>query len=206
MSPSLTAVLHYVQRLAGGTADIADTSAKELLERFLHRRDEHAFALLVHHYGPLVLGTCRRLLGNSADADDAFQATFIVLARRAAAIRRHEALAGWLHGTAVRVCQHLRAADARRRHHERRAAAMRTEQSPSTGDAVWDAVVDEEVARLPERYRAPVVLCYLEGMTNAEAAGLRVSPARRQAGAYQHFWCFGVAIGQRDRQAIADLQ
>jgi RNA polymerase sigma factor (sigma-70 family) len=147
-----------------------------LLERFAGRREEAAFEEILRRHGPMVLGTVRRLLGNEADAEEAFQATFLVLARRAAALGRVP-LGPWLHGVARRTAAHLRADRARRQARERRAVVMNA-VGPSS-EAVWRdlrPVLDEEVGRLPARYQAAVVLCYLEGKTYEEAAALLGCP------------------------------
>jgi RNA polymerase sigma factor (sigma-70 family) len=144
---------------------------RQLLERFAARRDEAAFAVLVERHGTLVLGACRRILGDTADADDAFQATFLVLARKAGTGRWHDALGPWLHAVAWRVARKARADLLRRRLREEEVCDLPT-SSPSE-DVMWRdlrPVLDEEVLRLPAKYRAPIVLCYLEGRSNAEAA------------------------------------
>jgi RNA polymerase sigma factor (sigma-70 family) len=168
MSRLLRGALHYIRDLAAGAA--TDASEGELLERFVRQGDQDAFAALLQRHGPMVLGVCRRLL-DEADAEDAFQATFLVLVRRAGAIRKSSSVASWLYGVALRVSRRARADAARRRHREGRAV-------PPTGEDVaaqterreLRPILDEELDRLPERYRAPLVLCYLEGKTLAEAA------------------------------------
>jgi RNA polymerase sigma factor (sigma-70 family) len=170
-------ILPHLCRLIG-SASGGDLSDGDLLERFLGRRDPAAFAVLVRRHGPTVLGVCRRVLRNAHDADDAFQATFLVLARKARLIGRREALGSWLYGVAYRVALRARADAARRRKHEGR-AANRTEHQPQS-DGAWDDVrpiLDEEVSRLPDKYRRPVVLCYFEGKTYQEAARLLGWPA-----------------------------
>jgi RNA polymerase sigma factor (sigma-70 family) len=143
----------------------------QLLERFAGQRDEAAFAVLVKRHGPMVLAVCRRLLQNTHDADDAFQATFLVLVRKAGSIAQPELLANWLYGVAYRVAVKARVRAARRSEHERRAPAMSLEDplSEVTGRELR-SVLDAEMNHLPEKYRAPLVLCYLEGKTNEEAA------------------------------------
>jgi RNA polymerase sigma factor (sigma-70 family) len=143
----------------------------ELLRSFVERRDEVAFGVLVRRHGPMVLRVCGRVLRHQQDAEDAFQATFLALARNAAALRNRQALAAWLHRAAYRMAlASLRAAD-RRRHHEGKATARAT-QDP-TAELAWhevQAVLEEEVQRLPEAYRTPFVLCCLEGAGRADVA------------------------------------
>ena len=142
----------------------------ELLARFLHDQDEAAFAALVHRHGQMVYGVCRRLLGNSADADDAFQAVFLVLMRRADSLTHRPALGGWLHEVAVRVAKKARTAFGRLRKHERRAAEARPEpvlDPPPVDPPAW---LDRELAALPERYREPVVQCLIQERPRAEVA------------------------------------
>ena len=153
--------------IGNGTASPLDGAA-DLLARFVARRDEAAFAALVARHGPMVLATCRRLLPAGDDADDAFQATFLVLARRAGSVRA-ERLAPWLHGVARRVAGRARAVAARRRGREGGDLPDVADPPPGAGPDLR-AVIDEELARLPEKYRAPLVLCYLDGLTHLEAA------------------------------------
>jgi len=144
---------------------------RELLERFLQADDEAAFTLLVERHGPMVLGLCRRVLRDKHEADDACQATFLVLARKARSVRKQESLASWLHGVAYRVALSLRRQQVRRLRRE--LAASRPAAQEPAPEFNWDefrAVLDEELQRLPERSRAPLVLCYLEGKTRDEAA------------------------------------
>jgi RNA polymerase sigma factor (sigma-70 family) len=149
----------------------SDEDDEQLLHAFLSRRDEAAFATLVRRHGPMVLGVCRRVLGHQQDAEDAFQATFLVLARGTAALRRKAALACFLHGTAHRVALSAKRSAARRRKYESRAPARRAESL--SGELSWREVqawLDEEIARLPDAYRSVFVLCCLEGVGQAEAA------------------------------------
>jgi RNA polymerase sigma factor (sigma-70 family) len=154
--------------LAGGRDLRSDA---ELIEHFLATRDEQAFGVLLGRHGPLVWGVCRRVLGRVHDAEDAFQATFLILARKAASIRRRTSVRCWLHGVALRVALRTREQG------QRTSEALTAEPSaagngPSAAAdlAELSAVLDEEVRKLPERYRWPLVLCYLAGRTNAEAA------------------------------------
>jgi RNA polymerase sigma factor (sigma-70 family) len=177
MTPSETpmngpsrATLRQIEALFhDGTA--AGLSDGQLLDRFARRRDEPAFAAIVHRHGPLVLGVCRRVLAHRHDAEDAFQATFLVLARKAGCVRVGDSLAPWLYGVAYRVAVRARGRSARARAVEREASAMKATAGP--GKAVGAdllAALDEELSRLPERYRAPVVLCDLGGLGRALAA------------------------------------
>src|SRR5262245_8785300 len=149
----------------------ADWSDAQLLDRFVAARDEAAFAALVDRHGPMVLGVCRRRVRNPCDAEDAFQATFLALARQAAGLRRPGALAAWLPGVARRVAGKVRPAPAPPDEDPDVPA-----DSPGPPDeASWREVrqaLDEELNRLPERFRGPLVLCYLEGHTRDSAARL----------------------------------
>ncbi len=143
----------------------------ELLQRWLDQRDQAAFEALVWRLGPLVLGVCRRLLQRPEEIEDAFQATFLILLRKAATIHRHSSLAGWLYRVAHRAALRLRSSKERRQQQEQVALAEPAE--PSSDELLWRdlrPVLDQEIGRLPERYRIAFVLCYLQGKTNAEAA------------------------------------
>jgi RNA polymerase sigma factor (sigma-70 family) len=146
---------------------------RQLLECFVRQHDEVAFEALVQRHGPMVLAVCRRVLGAGQDADDAFQATFLVLVRRAASVGKPELLGNWLYGVAYRVARKLRAQAARRRLHESAREAVAMPPPDPADDASWRelrAVLDEELQHLPPKFQAPLVLCYLEGLTNEEAA------------------------------------
>ena len=161
----------------GGT--LAGRGDGQLLEAFVARRDESAFAALVERHGPMVLATCRAVLRDPAAADDAFQATFLVLARKAGSVRGCDALGGWLHRVAYRAATQSARAAVRRRDEERKAAEMRARREVQEGRPPDDlrAVIHAEVERLPEALRLAVVLCDLEGMTRDRAAEeLRWSP------------------------------
>ena len=149
----------------------ADRSDADLLKTFVKSRDEQAFAALVHRHGRLVLATARRATGNSADADDVFQATFLLLARNAAAVRNPAAVAAWLHGVANRMACTARRAAARRRTHEARAPEPRPSDHCELSWREVQQAFEEELARLPDRYRVPFVLCVLNGEARADVAG-----------------------------------
>jgi RNA polymerase sigma factor (sigma-70 family) len=162
-------VRHLGQLFGRGTvAGLADV---QILERYIVHRDEPAFEALVARHGPMVLGVCRRLLRDPNDIDDAFQATFLILARKADKLRDRDALGPWLHGVAFRVASRARAATIRRRRREP-LDARAIELAPAPGSARPDLrwLLDEEILRLPARLRLPVVLCLIEGRTYDEAA------------------------------------
>jgi RNA polymerase sigma factor (sigma-70 family) len=162
-------LLRNVRQLIGRQGDeaLADSG---LLERYVRARDEAAFAALVERHGPMVFGVARRLLRNADDAEDVFQATFLVLARHAGSVRG-PSVGGWLHRVAWRLAAAAHAETVRREQSHREVPPMATNDPRRTTDlAEWRPVLDEEVQRLPEKYRVPVVLCYLEGLTNDEAA------------------------------------
>ncbi len=149
-----------------------NASDEELLRQFHAARDESCFQALLRRHGPMVLDVCRSVLPNEADAEDAFQATFLVLARKARSVRKAAALGCWLHGVAFRTALRARAEFARRRKHEVRAARR---EAAAPDDLSWGdvrRVVHEELNRLAGHYRAPLVLCYLQGATQDEAARL----------------------------------
>ncbi len=176
----LHCVIEHTRRLVAAEAaeGLAD---RALLERFVRGRDEAAFTAIVHRHAAMVLAVCRRVLRHGQDAEDASQATFLVLARSAASIRKRTALGCWLHGVAYRIARKLRTAQERRRVREQRAGLRRCEP---VRDARWSevlAALDEALMALPEKYRAPLVLCYLEERTRDEAAaqlGLPLSTLR----------------------------
>ncbi len=164
----LTSMVRRLSRLPAPAA--GELSDAELLDRFRHSGEDAAFALLVQRHGPAVLGVCRRLLGNAADADDAFQATFLVLLRKAGSVRRRSSVGCWLYGVACRV-----AAKARARR-PTTALSDETFTAPGAGPAgeaacrELAALLDEEVRGLPEKYRTAFILCGLEGKTCEQAA------------------------------------
>jgi RNA polymerase sigma factor (sigma-70 family) len=169
-SEPLVPLVRYLRKVTRPTAtgDIPDA---ELLSQFVRHGDEAAFAALVRRHGSMVLAVCRRVLRDGHAAEDAFQATFLVLARKAGSLARPELLGSWLHGVAQRTAAKAKTETARRRAHEQQ--AVRAPEIDPDDACDWQdvrGVLDEEVNRLPERYRVPVVLCYLQGQTNAEAA------------------------------------
>jgi RNA polymerase sigma factor (sigma-70 family) len=142
-----------------------------LLARFVAEQDETAFTALVARHGPMVLGVCRRVLSEPNDAEDAFQATFLVLSRKAASLDRTLPLGSWLYTVARNLAMKLRGREARRRSREKEASTM--PQSSGRDELAWRevrTVLDDELGRLPEKYRAPLVLCHLQGMTHQDAA------------------------------------
>ena len=151
--------------------DGAGLTDEQLLEGFLASRDEAALAALVVRHAPMVWGVCRRVLRNDHDAEDAFQAAFLVLVRRAASVASRELLANWLYGVAHRTAVKARATAARRRAREKQVAEMPEPAAPPL-DLGHDlrALLEQELSRLPAKYRAPIVLCDLEGKTRPEAA------------------------------------
>src|SRR5262249_43948666 len=161
--------VHHLQRLATASDPAADA---ELLERFILQRDEAAFTELVGRYGPMVRRTCRRLLADGHAAEDCVQATFLVLARKAASIRRRESLAAFLPGLACRAARKASAAPAPRGPAEALGQAADPHPDPLSELTARELMtaLDEEVGRLPEVYRLPVVLCCLEGLSLEEAA------------------------------------
>jgi RNA polymerase sigma factor (sigma-70 family) len=167
---TLSHVLRHLHQVIGAET-AKELTDSELLERFTARREEAAFAALVQRHGPMVLGVCRRVLHHADLVEDAFQATFLVLVRSAASIRKQASVGSWLYGVAHRVAVKAKARAAKRRARERRSVAM--PRPEPLDEMTWHelrAVLDEELTRLPEKYRAAVVLCYLEGRSQEQAA------------------------------------
>src|SRR5262245_377464 len=168
--PRLGAVLRHIRRMAV-PPDSKDRTDRQLLHAFVTRREEAAFEALVRRHGPLVLRVCHQVLHHVQDAEDAFQATFLILARQAATIRKGEALPGWLHEVAFHVASKARRGAARRRAHESRVPPGTP--AGAVHDPSWhevQEVLHEEIRRLPVKLRAPFVLCVLEGRSRPEAA------------------------------------
>jgi RNA polymerase sigma factor (sigma-70 family) len=173
MSTATTGLVIRRLRDLVATGPAGQASDHELLHRFLTDREERAFEALVKRHGPLVLGVCRRVLGNLHDAEDAFQATFLTLARRAESVGKEGSVGGWLYQVAYHMATKAKAQATARQKRER-LTQPRPPTDPLTEVTGREllAVLDEELQRLPETYRTPLVHCYLEGRTRDEAAGL----------------------------------
>jgi RNA polymerase sigma factor (sigma-70 family) len=168
----LTKVLDHIRGIAL-RQEAARLTDKQLLERFIRRRDETAFEAIARRHGPMVMGVCRRVLRNRHDAEDAFQATFLVLVCKAASIASRQLLANWLYGVAFKTALKARAVNARRRRRE--ALVTEMPEPHAVQQDLWSdvlPVLDAELSRLSEKYRAPIILCDLEGKTGKEAARL----------------------------------
>src|SRR5262245_38035463 len=164
------AILRHVQRFVEAHAEQALDDG-QLLRRFAAGREEAAFAALLRRHGSLVWGVCRHVLRHEHDAEDAFQATFLVLARRASTIRKVDSVASWLHGVAYRIATRARHAATGCQQRERQIATA--EELPPSADLAareLQAMLDEELQRLPEKYRAPFIACCLEGRSRQETA------------------------------------
>ncbi len=166
---ALASLLHYLRSLHHAAR--GELSDRELLRQYVANHEEAAFAALLHRHAPLVWSVCRRLLDNEQDAEDAFQAVFLVLLRKSSSLRVGRTLATWLHAVATRIALKSRVTSLRRIQREKR-AIMSELSDPYAAVEGRDlrAVLDEELDRLPEKYRAPLVLCYLEGLSYTEAA------------------------------------
>src|SRR5580700_4226731 len=166
---SLESVNRFCQSVAGPSS--IELPDQELLNRFAKTRDEAAFSLLLERHGPLVLGVCRRVLRDDDLADDVFQAVFLVLSQKAGSLRRGELLANWLFGVARRLALSAKREFTRRQQREQRSAKDRPE---AVSQPTWDdlmTVLEEELQRLPARFRAPLLACYYRERTQDEAAG-----------------------------------
>jgi RNA polymerase sigma factor (sigma-70 family) len=165
---SLHTMIRRLRQAAGAGGDGVSDAA--LLERFVERHDEAAFELLLWRYGPMVLGVCRRLLRSEHDAEDAFQAAFLMLARKAASLRRRDAVGAWIYRTAHRIALAARA------YADKRLGPVPPDAEPTAHDSddlLWRdlrPVLDEEILRLPKRYQTPILLCHFGGRTHEEAA------------------------------------
>jgi RNA polymerase sigma factor (sigma-70 family) len=158
-----------LQRL--GSIPEVEGSDAQLLERFARESDEAAFTSLMRRHGPLVWDVCRRVLAQEQAAEDAFQATFLVLVHKARSVSKRESVRSWLYGVALRVAVRARQREGLRRLREQNASLRPVaEKSPANSWEDLRPILDEEIQRLPEKYRLPIILCYLEGKTNDEAA------------------------------------
>jgi RNA polymerase sigma factor (sigma-70 family) len=162
-------VVQYLRRTAL-REDGAGLTDSELLERYVARRDEAAFEALIRRHGPMVLGVCRRILRNQADAEDAFQATFLVFVRKAASIRSRSTVSNWLYGVAHNTALQSKAMERRRHVKEREAGTVPRDEARAEVWQELQTLLDAELSSLPEKYRAPIVLCDLEGKTIKAAA------------------------------------
>jgi RNA polymerase sigma factor (sigma-70 family) len=163
-------VLQYLRKVCAAQ-EARDLSDRQLLHRFIVHHEDAAFTVLVQRHGPMVLGVCQRVLGNVHDAEDCLQATFMILVRRASCLRLKASLATWLYTVAQRVAYRSRAQASARRKRERRVEPM--PQRELLDELTWQelrGVLDAEIAKLPEKYQAPLVLCYLEGKSQEKAA------------------------------------
>jgi RNA polymerase sigma factor (sigma-70 family) len=182
-TPTLGIFLQRLKQSMSAEA-LASRSDAELIEQFRAHRDDAAFRAILDRHGPMVFQVCRRVLDSQADIEDAFQATFLILVRRGHTIRRSASLGSWLHGVAHRTALKLRTQSNRRRMRELKACGP--ELVDGKDDITWRelrGILDEELQRLPQTCRAPLVLCYLEGLTQDEAAKqlrLHRSALRRQ--------------------------
>jgi RNA polymerase sigma factor (sigma-70 family) len=171
-SGPIRAVLRQVHRIFQGETT-GGLSEWQLLHRYVDRRDESAFEALVARHGPMVLGVCRRMLNDPSAVEDAFQATFLVLVRKARSLGEHDAIGHWLYGVAYRVALRARSESARRRTFEKQTLVREWDEPTRREDpdrADLTAILDGELNRLPSTFRVPVVLCFLEGLTHEEAA------------------------------------
>jgi RNA polymerase sigma factor (sigma-70 family) len=164
----LNAVLCYLRRAVLPAE--GNTSDGQLLQRFLATRDETAFEALLRRHGRMVLSVCRRILFNLADSEDAFQASFVVLVRKAATVAGHASLGGWLHGVAYRTALKARAARARQLAKEKQMARPEAVCDQGSPWSELRPIIDQELGRLPDKYREPIILCDLEGQTRKAAA------------------------------------
>jgi RNA polymerase sigma factor (sigma-70 family) len=173
-----TGVSRLIQNLrhAALRQDGAGLTDGELLELYVARREEAAFEALVRRHGPMVLGVCQRILRNEADAEDAFQATFLVLVRKAASIQSRNTVSNWLYGVAHNTALKAKAMDRRRQVKEREAGTVPRDEARAEVWQELQTLLDAELSNLPERYRAPIVLCDLEGKTIKAAARILGCP------------------------------
>lgn len=167
---AMSAVIHHLRKAALGRNG-GELTDEQLLENFIDQQDEAAFEALVRRHGPMVLGVCRRVIGHVQDAEDAFQATFLILARKAAALAHRDLVGNWLYGVAYRTALEARSRSARRCAREKQVTDMPhpTVESETLGQE-FQPLLDQELHRLPDKYRVPLVLCELEGRTRKDVA------------------------------------
>lgn len=165
----LDCLLRHIRKILA-VPEAAPVTDRQLLHCFAVGRDETAFAVLLQRHGRMVWGVCRRVLGHAEDAEDAFQATFLVLAHKAGSSHWQASVGSWLHEVAARVAAKAKARHAPRRALPRKGVVMTPDPAAEAAGREVLALLDEEVCRLPEKYRLPVVLCDLEGVTRADAA------------------------------------
>jgi RNA polymerase sigma factor (sigma-70 family) len=175
-SASLSSVLRHVRRAVLLSEGAAQTDG-DLLSRYLAERDEAAFESLLQRHGAMVLGVCRRILRNEADAQDAFQATFLVFVRKAASIQPRAMVGNWLYGVAQRTSLKARALNRQRHENARLATPRFPTAAREQAQVELQEFLDRELSRIPDKYRAPVVLCGLEGRSLKEAAQQLACPA-----------------------------
>ncbi|MCI0376126.1 MAG: sigma-70 family RNA polymerase sigma factor [Gemmataceae bacterium] len=180
---AVSRMVRVVERLRRAVSpDFAQVSDGQLLGGFLDERDEQAFALLVRRHGPMVWGVCRRVLAHHQDAEDAFQATFLVLVRKAASIMPRDRVGNWLYGVAYQTALKARALAVRKKAREKQTALPEPALTVADGIDDLQPLLDEELSRLPDKYRSAVVLCELEGKSRKEAATLLGWPEGTVAG------------------------
>jgi RNA polymerase sigma factor (sigma-70 family) len=179
MATEVQAIVKFIRKVAA-TRSVKTSTDAQLLSRFVPQRDESAFAALVERHGPMVFAVCRRILRESHDCEDAYQATFLVLARKANSVAQPETLGNWLYGVACRTA--LRARTKAAKHHEQQVQQVvaHTEREP-VDELIMKEIrqlLDEELNHLPAKYRAPFVLCYLSGQTHEEIASALGCPRK----------------------------
>src|SRR5262245_5798919 len=168
---AVAAANRLIQHLRRAVGPVQEPGDGQLLDSFLVRRDGEAFAALMRRHGPMVWGVCRRLAGHEQDAEDAFQATFLILVRRGESVWPRDHVGNWLHGVAFRTARKARQLADRRRAREKQLATVPqrlVEPVEANGDL--RLILDRELARLPEKLRLPIVLCDLEGRSQREVA------------------------------------
>ena len=168
-NPLRQGLLRHLQQILH-PAHAEDLTDEQLLTRFLASADQASFALLVRRHGPMVLGVCRRILRHTQDAEDAFQAAFLILARKAASVVHRQALSSWLYRVAYRIAVDARTRNDRRRAREKQLDELPHPQILPEEEQDWRTWLDHELNLLPERYRAVLIACDLEERSRKEAA------------------------------------